>query len=71
MTCKHTNTKKVAVPAPHWNKLVCADCNKWLRWLGKEDKPKPTKPSEAYDDRQSVQPKDPRSNLFGRRHVRG
>lgn len=35
MTCKHHNTRAEKVPAPHFNKLVCNDCGKFIKWLGK------------------------------------
>jgi hypothetical protein len=39
MTCEHTRKVAKAVPAPHWWKQECADCGKWIKWLGKNYKP--------------------------------
>lgn len=54
MKCNHTNSHAVPCGKPHWNKLICSDCGKWLKWLGKDYRPttpkQPIKPSRDLSD---------------------
>ena len=48
MKCEHRNKIAISIPAPHWWKQECADCGKWIKWLGKNYKPTNKEAGKPY-----------------------
>jgi hypothetical protein len=39
MTCQHNDCEvKKMTSGPHWGKLICSDCGKFIKWLSDPEK---------------------------------
>ena len=47
--CNHTRKIAIAVSAPHWWRQECADCGKYIKWLGKNYKPTAKESGKVFD----------------------